>query len=77
MTSPATRFVHSGVEIEDIFKVVQTEHFLIERIKLDTALKVRQSQRSRRLKDKENKDKEVSTSGCVLDVHEYSDSHHD
>lgn len=59
MTSPATRFLHCGVEFEDLFKVIQTEHVLIERIQLNTALKVRQSQLRRRLENKENKDNEL------------------
>lgn len=51
---PATRFLCCGIEIEDVFKVIQTEHLLVQCIQLDTALKVRQSKCCRGLKT-ENK----------------------
>lgn len=42
---PATGFLLRGVEEEGLFEVVQTEHLLVERIQLDAALEVRQSER--------------------------------
>lgn len=47
---PATRFLLCGIEIENIFKVVQTKHLLIQCVQLYTALKVGQSERGWRLK---------------------------
>lgn len=53
LTKPATRFFHCGIDIEDVFKVIQTEHLLVQCIKLDAARKVGQSKRGRGLKKTE------------------------
>lgn len=44
MHRPSTRRVLGGVEIEGSFKVVQTKHLLVQRVQLDAAFKVWQSQ---------------------------------
>lgn len=49
---PATRYVHCGVEIEDVHKVVETDHLLVQIVQLNAALKVGQCEHFRWLKTK-------------------------